>query len=669
MPDPKRLAIITTDVKFSENVKKALERNHEFLVTAFSSARSAVDYMRQHRQDALLVDFRVKDMLAKDVIDHVRAMQPKIAVIAAPDEAPVQAFKARYQIYSLINIPIPTRRFVELLHEAIADMHNGENTDAALATNPWLSVAAESATRPIEFWVSEQDDGSTLFEAANKSDEPAAHLFNKLAAEEPPLPDLLESGTVGDLQASLQGSGTTPRFKTIKKNTKTEPIEVPLNEGDSRSIPATVILETALDQSTPIDAFSVDEFIERVKERQQNEEAQIKPLASWLEESQRYIREPDFLPNDLLNFSQALEYTSTLTESNEQTITRRDTSDWVTDPIEPVRPAPKAEKPQKPEKKAPLPPKMPPPPPEMKQAADSEKIGTEPLTVPPPPEVFQKPKPQAAQTLPYTDYLADDPRIAHLALTLTQVSLELAADATLLARDGQIVAYAGKLPKADIEELGAQLDLDFASDTRKSLIRFVTLQSNGSDYMLYTCQTEGNFTLTMLFAGTMSLHTIRRQGNRLIEALANAPSELEEIPQATEHVETLPTFDFPIAENVEVRAPFTFVWMLHEVDSILENGLAQALIQGLDVLLSNAGWQIHDLEVHADFIYLFADMPRSLSPNSIIRDLLRVSAEMAHAKKPLKDLQHFWDDSYLILQPGRTLGVEEIQRFISFARD
>ena len=54
-------------------------------------------------------------------------------------------------------------------------------------------------------------------------------------------------------------------------------------------------------------------------------------------------------------------------------------------------------------------------------------------------------------------------------------------------------------------------------------IRFITAQDSGKDYMLYSRRTEDDFTLSLMFAGTTPLRDIRRQGQRLVDALVAVP--------------------------------------------------------------------------------------------------------------------------------------------------
>ena len=117
----------------------------------------------------------------------------------------------------------------------------------------------------------------------------------------------------------------------------------------------------------------------------------------------------------------------------------------------------------------------------------------------------------------------DDPYIAQIALSLTQMSLELTAEATLLTNEDEIVAIAGELEPNEVEEIRDEIADDWDADSNGSRVRFVTLESSGKDYMLYSRRTVGDFTLSMIFAGDTALRDIRRQGKRLLDALEAVP--------------------------------------------------------------------------------------------------------------------------------------------------
>ncbi len=160
-----------------------------------------------------------------------------------------------------------------------------------------------------------------------------------------------------------------------------------------------------------------------------------------------------------------------------------------------------------------------------------------------------------------------DPYIAQLALSLTDASLELTAEAVLLTRDQQIIAFSGEMAEEEFNDLRDLIADDWDAQPGGGRIRFLTAPGSGIDYMLYSRRTEDDLTLSLIFAGTMPLRDIRRQGQRLINALLSVP----EVPEAT--VMSKPVTDKtlvapPAAGDVIVRTPYACVWLLHDPNAI-----------------------------------------------------------------------------------------------------
>ena len=256
----------------------------------------------------------------------------------------------------------------------------------------------------------------------------------------------------------------------------------------------------------------------------------------------------------------------------------------------------------------------------------------------------------------------EDPYLAQLALSLTEVTLELTAEATVLARDQQIVAYAGRMPAEEIEELRGTIADDWDAAVNEVRIRFITAQNSGRDYMLYSRRTEDDFTLSLVFAGTTPLRDIRRQGQRLVDALTAVP----EAPIVAEAKLTLAATPIPI--DVSSMTPYACVWLLRDPRAHLDDAVSQAIVAGLNIQMREKQWNIQSLQVHEDYVYLLADVPGEDPAYKIVRDLKRRSAEIAHAQNPAYLRDGMWADSYLVVTPGRDLDIEEIQQFINFDR-
>ena len=256
---------------------------------------------------------------------------------------------------------------------------------------------------------------------------------------------------------------------------------------------------------------------------------------------------------------------------------------------------------------------------------------------------------------------ADDPRIAQLALNLTEASLELTAEATMLTRGDELVAYAGQMADDEIDDLRQFIPSDAEAMPAGSHIRFVSAPESGRDYMLYSVRTEDDLILSLVFAAATPLRDIRRQGQRLAAALTTVP---EPPMEPTEPLQPPPA----VAVEPAVVSPYAFVWLLNDPLAALEPAVAQAITTGLRVQLNERGWRIHDLQVNEDYVYLLADVPGDALPYEVIADLKVRSARIAGQQNPAYDVEALWTDGYLVVAPGRPLDIDEIQQFINFER-
>jgi DNA-binding NarL/FixJ family response regulator len=577
--------------------------------------------------------------------------------------------------------------------------------------------------------------------------------FRKLSEEEPPMPTLEESGTVGDLMLGVSDTGfrsvlammsgeeapvqeaneerqrlskemeeafaaffeqqveaeppflDEPAAKPIKpiKRLKSQP-----PPSDERATPAQLILETAHDESAPVETFSLDSLIVNIERQLSEHTPDVQALPSWGEDlkqqqrkvDDRYIKEPDFLPEEF-STSQMVPITAdepfhfepdveTPVERPAPPVTLPDwddiaqwdapesdadfdeLDDWADVTILGKPVLPEAESPAQP----PVVERSSPPPAPTRPPLDHDfflrvdESTDEPTVVMP--TTLDEPLIEAiAPPIVLTPQIdtQEEPYIAQIALSLTQVSLELTADATLLTRSEELVAYAGTLSQDDIEEFRLAIGGNWETEGNEPRIRFVRLGSSGGDYMLYSRRTDGDFTLSMIFNTQTPLRDIRRQGKRLMEALESVP---ESEPTPPSPPLTLPeaapaasvTASMANAESLPVTlAPYAYVWLSN---TALEAADAQAIELGLPVHLREQGWQVRKVEAQGEYVYILADVPGEQPAHEVVRDLKRRAAALVHMRTPEATLA--WTDGYLVMTPGRPLESEEIEQFIRFER-
>ena len=284
----------------------------------------------------------------------------------------------------------------------------------------------------------------------------------------------------------------------------------------------------------------------------------------------------------------------------------------------------------------------------------------------------------ARQAASADDANVQEAYLAQLALSLTQVSLELTAEATLLTLQnddgGRLIAYAGRMASEDVDELRNMIADDWDVNAEEARIRFVTLPSTGKDYLLYSRKTIDDLILSLVFGGSTPLKDIRRQGRRLVEALKTVPERGQAdmiavastvLPPAQSLTSpAISVLDAPEAANY---VAYACVWLLRDPNMRLDEAVSRAIISGLNAQLRERFWRIQTLQVQGDYVYLLAEIPGDNAPYQVIRDLKRRSAEIA--TKTSSDLsENLWADSYLIVAPGRPLEDDEIHQFLNFER-
>lgn len=737
----KRIMIVTHNVQFAIDTKRALESLGDYEVTTMTNAVNVIDRLRNQAHNLVLLDIENLERPAPEMIITIRKIQQEIAIVLAPDVPDAHDLAVTADVQGVVDIPVPVRQLIPIVESSVRDIYDNlpETVKAPTIDMPQETVNIESLVDELlgddetPYFTSRQiraqkrslfeedKDGTTqqlpnglevIIESTSEGDtvryvppdnteeygDHSMRLFQKLADEEPPIPNLNESGTLSDVaRGSVQLGLLSLDDEDKEAETEVHQIDDASDE-DKDDIPAILVLQTAIDETTPIEAISLQTLYDNIQSDLPIDKQTIRPLPSWLKEGEKFIREPIFLPPSLslLDIQRSMEYTSTTTQQADSSVVVSNSGDLETEVIEIDTPISVDE---------------------FEESIDVDDIEEKPtniedtnedadadfdhldeaITVEPDegshPDINSDELPIVDEVVPHIQ--PEDPYDMQLAVTLTQVSTELTAEATILTRDNAIVAYSGDMPMEDIEDLRTVIADDWTAGVDKARIRFITLPSSGKDFMLYSKGTVGGFTLSMVFAGTKQLRVIRRQGARLIDALEATPevfAPFEEpvldsppavadetpdigiVPLSPQEVVDSNSDEVSIVlETVEAvdvgpKLPFTFIWLVDDPDVQLSEYLAKKLVFWLEMQLNSLHWTIHKLDVHQDFIYMNADIPGDLSPATLTRNLMERSQKIALSEDDELP-ENLWADAYLVLTPGREMTDREVQRFLNFARD
>lgn len=107
---------------------------------------------------------------------------------------------------------------------------------------------------------------------------------------------------------------------------------------------------------------------------------------------------------------------------------------------------------------------------------------------------------------------------------LARLTLETSAEAALLVRHRELIAFAGQLPRGQLQELTAQVADSWAEEGRSGAVaRFVHLPGTAEDFMLYATGVTAEIVLSLVFSAEVPFGMIRRQA----ESLARSLSEID----------------------------------------------------------------------------------------------------------------------------------------------
>ncbi len=656
----KRIMLVTRNVQFAIDVKRALEALGEYSVTTVTDIRNAVEQLSEGAQSLVLLDTTNLSISPAIMIEVIRARKADIAIVLAPDSPEAHDLARIYRAQGVVDIPVMARDLIPVLDAALhveddplpptqasLAVDVGEDTiyietlvddvlEEELALNytrrrlqasyELLHPSGESAERKasssaLEVLVEPADEGDTVryrYVAADDEESATTLQLSELDLQETPLAANAGSETVGDLRNAIAGkhSGDAqPQKKPLPATEETYPERGEAFEN---------MLSALLDESTQLENLTLESLFDTTRELPGALGDGVVP--AWLRETEKFIREPGFL-SEMAELAESLPPLEPPVEGGATT-------------------APSAVRGATVEEAAVEP--------EIASADETEKTS-----------IAQGRSQPEADASPLQDpSLAplwsrdDDPLLAQLAVTVTHMTTELTADATVLARDNRIVAFSGEMPLEKFRALRRIIGDDWAADQTQSRIRFIKLPESAMDYMLYSRGSVGDFTLTMVFAGGRQLRDIRRQGDRMLRALDASPVA-DSAQFEAEAVESSPDSDS--------RQPFAFVWLVDDSARLLQRPVAEQLVFWLEVQLNSLNWEIKRLDVHQDFIYLCADVPGRDSPDALVRTVMDRARQIACSEDSSLP-QDLWADAYLVLQPGRDISDRELQRFLQFAR-
>ena len=637
----KQIMLITRNVQFAIDVKRALEALGEYSVTTVAEVRNAMEQLRESPQHLVVLDTDNLTVSPAIMIEMIRSRQEDIAIVLAPDQADVHALAKRYSAQGVVDVPVMARDLIPVLDRSLAadigalgqsppDQPDELSDDTimleslvgeALGEDGGINLTRRRLQASLDL-LNPHPPTTAISDAMDLLVEPdvegdtvryrIVHVDGGLSSsvrigdvesDETPVSAASDYETLRDL-AQQFGANVSDGASPLPEQRERAAIESDDYDLEDSAAFARM-LNAVLDESTLLEDLTMESLFDTTRELPGAPGRDAIP--AWLRETEKFIKEPNFLPDSLPPLG-AVEGAgeTTIPAAVSGNVREESSANSTKDPAT------------------------------VEQAGSADET--------------------AWGLLSSRDR---DPYLAQLAVTMTRVMSDMTADATVLTRSNRIVAFSGTMSLEQFRALRSAIADDWGAQDRQSRIRFIKIPQSGADYMLCSRGTVGDHTLTMIFAGGKQLSEIRRQGDRMLGALAAVPDS--EAPPAEREP------DASIADATDSRTPIAFVWMVADPALLLRRSVAEQLVFWLEVQLNALNWRVHRLDVHQDFIYLYADAPGRASPEALVRTVMDRSRSIACSEdKALPD--DLWADAYLVLQPGRELSERELRNFLQFAR-
>ena len=645
----KRILLVTRNVQFAIDSKRALEALGAYAVTTVTEARNAVEQLRRKPHHLVLLDVENLAIAPAVMIDSIRARQGEIAIVLAPDIPKAHELARDYRAQGVVDIPAPTRSLIPVLESSLREIYEAlpktlklpavdvhEDTveiealvddllgDDALPSYTLHRLQASyrllhpevegepgaAALNAVELVIEPQDDGETISYrrvGSNLAKDGASEASTNAQDDDTPLTENHDESTVRDLGRALAKNplDESDQFTTV-----------PAVKPDDAGAMGTALKE-ALEQDSTLENLSMLTLYEKITGDAAADHPQ-KP--HWMRESEKFVREPDFLKESM------------------PVIQSQPTPEQTTAPAPLDIPAESA----------------------TTEVADFRSGGDGGTTA-------AASRDSETQT-PLRSFGAD-PVVTQLAATMTQVISNLTALATVLTRDNLMVAFSGNMPPQEFKALRTAISEDWTVQQNRARLRFVTVSQDSKDYMIYSKTTVNGLTLSLIFAGDKPLSAISGQGDLLLRALADVVGSDNGDSETKQDLDTKPPPDAAavVPESQSSKLPFAFVWLTADPTVRFSEALANQLVFWLEVQLNGLGWTLRRLDVHQDFVHVLADVPATNSPEQLIRDLMERSLRIIRSEDSSMP-EELWADAYLVMQPGRELDSSELRKFLQFAR-
>lgn len=314
---------------------------------------------------------------------------------------------------------------------------------------------------------------------------------------------------------------------------------------------------------------------------------------------------------------------------------------------------------------------------------------------------------------------------------LMRLSLHSAAQASLIVRGRSLWAYAGQLPQPAVQELVQILLEQWQRSGGSDLARFVQLETNGSEHMLYATGLDSEFVLALVFDADMPFSEIRSQAAALARGMMRPPesentapvppnnlplvliptplpitppdfpqnlliseqqprteveTETEVQPQSTPQpqvspspvvAETPPNIEIPRIQLEPTTAAlynlsYACVLLPRLPNHHLTGDLATRLSEWIQQLCIAFGWRLEHISVRPDHLQWIVNVPPVTSPSYLMRIMRQHTSKRVFGEFPRIAEENpsgdFWAPGYLIMGSSQPAPAQLLKDFIQQTR-
>lgn len=343
-----------------------------------------------------------------------------------------------------------------------------------------------------------------------------------------------------------------------------------------------------------------------------------------------------------------------------------------------------------------------------------------------PPENFvrnTRPRREVSPPLWLTD-------VNRTAQRLMRLSLHSAAQASLIVRGRSLWAYAGQLPQPAVQELVQILLVQWQRSGGSDLARFVQLETNNSEHMLYATGLGADFVLALVFDADMPFSEIRSQAAVLARGMMRPPesentapvpphnlplipiptplpiippavpqnylapeaqphaqveTETEVQPQTPPLPETTPQRITDTPANIEIppihlepttaalyNLSYVCVLLPRLPSHYLTGDLATRLSEWIQQLCIAFGWRLEHISVRPDHLQWIVNVPPVTSPSYLMRIMRQHTSKRVFGEFPRIAEENpsgdFWAPGYLIMGSSQPAPAQLLKDFIQQTR-